>query len=56
LKIHVLIKLGVCVESELHMKNTKLEDWCSQYKLYSIVYMSRVGLAYFNLFSRFLTS
>jgi len=27
LKIHVLIKLGVCAKFEFHMKNTKLEDW-----------------------------
>jgi len=26
LKIHVLIKLGVCVESEFHIKNTKFKD------------------------------
>jgi len=28
-KIQVSIKLGVCVEFEFHMKNTKLKDWCS---------------------------
>jgi len=27
LRILVLIKLGVCVESDFHVKNTKLEDW-----------------------------
>jgi len=27
LEIHVLIKLGVCVEPEFHMKIKKLEDW-----------------------------
>jgi len=29
LKIHMLIKLGMCVEFGLHMKNKTLEDWCS---------------------------
>jgi len=29
LEICVLIKLGVCAEYGLHMKITKLEDWCS---------------------------
>jgi len=36
-KIHVLIKFVVCVESEFHMKNTKLEDWCSLYRPFRII-------------------